>query len=64
MTGRTDFEESTSNPRGSWKVCRQDDNGNQYVVEKGLTEAEAYEMLAEFESHGHKQLYWIEAEPE
>jgi hypothetical protein len=33
-------------------------------VKSGLTEVAARAALAEFESHGHKQLYWIEAEPE
>lgn len=44
-------------------MMRQDDNGNRFVVAKGLGRAEAEELAGEFEARGHKQLYWIEAEP-
>lgn len=42
----------------NWAVYRQDDNGNKYLVEKGLTRDAAEKLAAELESHGHKQLYW------
>ncbi|MEV0533200.1 SPOR domain-containing protein [Kitasatospora sp. NPDC050463] len=44
------------------RVMRQDDNGNRFVVAKGLGRAEAERLAAEFEARGHKQLYWVEAE--
>lgn len=42
-----------------WFVFRQDDNGNVFEVERGLSEEEARRLAAELESHGHKQLYWV-----
>ncbi|MGA5819016.1 SPOR domain-containing protein [Kitasatospora sp. NPDC094028] len=46
----------------SHRVMRQDDNGNRFLVAKGLARAEAERLAAEFEARGHKQLYWVEAE--
>ena len=46
-----------------WAVYRQDDNGNRYLVKSGLSEPEANALVAELESHGHKQLYWATREP-
>jgi hypothetical protein len=51
-----------TNKMGTWVVCRQDDNGNRFVVRTGLSRDEAERMTAELESHGHKQLYWVEPE--
>jgi hypothetical protein len=48
---------------GSWAVHRQDDNGNRFVVRAGLDREEAIRLASELEARGHKQLYWIEAEP-
>ena len=45
-----------------WKVLRQDDNGNTFVIMAGLSMDAAQALKAEYESHGHKQLYWIEKE--
>jgi hypothetical protein len=42
-----------------WKVYRQDDNGNRFLVRSFETEEAAKEHAAELESHGHKQLYWV-----
>ncbi|MFJ3218466.1 SPOR domain-containing protein [Kitasatospora sp. NPDC086801] len=47
-----------------FRVMRQDDNGNRFLVAGGLERAEAERLAAEFEARGHKQLYWVEAEPE
>jgi hypothetical protein len=49
-------------PEGTWTVHRQDDNGNRFVVQTGLTRAEAERLAAEFEAKGHKQVYWVEPE--
>ncbi|MFI9160065.1 hypothetical protein ACIGXI_03145 [Kitasatospora aureofaciens] len=48
---------------GTFRVMRQDDNGNRFLVAGGLAEAEARRLAAEFEARGHKQLYWVESEP-
>ncbi|MBV6701138.1 hypothetical protein [Kitasatospora aureofaciens] len=47
---------------GTFRVMRQDDNGNRFVVARGLSRPEAERLAAEFEARGHKQLYWVEAE--
>ena len=43
-----------------WSVWRQDDNGNQFLVRSGLDRDAAEKLVAELESHRHKQHYWIE----
>jgi len=43
-----------------WNVCRQDDNGNRFIVHTALSEQAARNAVAEFEQRGHKQLYWAE----
>ncbi|GAB7181181.1 SPOR domain-containing protein [Kitasatospora sp. Ki12] len=45
---------------GGYRVMRQDDNGNRFLVAKDLDRAEAQRLAAEFEARGHKQLYWVE----
>jgi hypothetical protein len=47
-----------------WAVHRQDDNGNHFVVETGLSRAEAERLVEMYEARSHKQLYWVEAEGE
>ncbi len=42
-------------------VWRQDDHGNQFVVQRRLTRQEAEAVVRKFGAHGHKQLYWIES---
>ncbi|GGN43366.1 hypothetical protein FHR83_001810 [Actinoplanes campanulatus] len=44
-----------------WRVWRQDDNGNRFVVARFTSRAEAEKLAAEMESRGHKQLYWVAA---
>jgi len=46
----------------AYRVVRQDDNGNRFVVQTALSRDEAERLVADFESRGHKQLYWIEAD--
>ncbi len=41
-----------------WKVIRQDDNGQVYLVANDLTEADATRLVAEFEARAHKQTYY------
>jgi hypothetical protein len=45
-----------------WRILRQDDNGNRFEVENGLTEECARERVAALAAGGHKQLYWAEPE--
>ncbi len=47
-----------------WRVVRQDDNGNRYLVGRHATREEAQQAIARLETGGHKQLYWIEGDPE
>jgi len=42
----------------NWSVWRQGDDGNQFLIEDGLSEETAKQMVADFEARGHKQLYW------
>jgi hypothetical protein len=53
-----------SAPALPWRVVRQDDNGNRYLVGRHSTREEARQVIARLEAGGHKQLYWIEAEPD
>jgi hypothetical protein len=48
-------------PTKGWTVWRQDDNGNQYVMSRHDTQAEAESVAADLEARGHKQLYWVAA---
>lgn len=50
------------NTRKSWSLCRQDDNGNRFRVQSGLSYATAQKMAADFEAKEHKQLYWLQFE--
>ena len=47
-----------------WAVYRQDFCGNEFLVEKGLTEQRARELVLEYESHKHHQHYWADKQPE
>jgi hypothetical protein len=42
----------------SWRVMRQDDNGQIFEVSRDLTEKEADDLVESLTSKGHKQLYW------
>ncbi|WP_030236517.1 hypothetical protein [Streptomyces sp. NRRL S-350] len=45
---------------GTYRVMRQDDSGNRFLVAADLDRAGAQRLAAEFEARGHKQLYWVE----
>jgi lactoylglutathione lyase len=53
---KTDFMTSIS----QWTLWRQDDNGSSAIISKHLAKSDAESKLAELESRGHKQHYWIE----
>ncbi|MER8182840.1 hypothetical protein [Kitasatospora sp. NPDC094015] len=46
----------------TFRVMRQDHNGNRFPVAGGLSRTEAEALAAEYEARGHKQLYWVERE--
>ena len=46
-----------------WAVYRQDFTGNEFLVEKGLSEDRARELVVEYESHKHHQHYWAGKQP-
>jgi hypothetical protein len=41
-----------------WEVWRQGYDGNPFLVRDGLSAREADELVALYESRGHKQVYW------
>ena len=47
---------------GAWRVMREDDNGNRFVVAEALTESEARQQVEALTARGHKQVYWAERE--
>ncbi|MER5351132.1 SPOR domain-containing protein [Kitasatospora sp. NPDC002551] len=47
----------------TYRVMRQDDDGNRFPVVGGIGREAAERLAAEFEARGHKQLYWVEPEP-
>ncbi len=44
-----------------WRVVRQDDNGNVFVVVEVTSEGEARSIADDLEARAHKQLYSVEA---
>ncbi len=53
---------SMSEEEKTWRVMRQDDNGNRFLVESGLPEDRANALVEELSARGHKQAYWAERE--
>lgn len=53
----------TASQSRRWRLVRLDDNGNAFVVRSDLTRAAAEALAREFEARGHKQSYWVEAQP-
>jgi hypothetical protein len=43
-----------------WRVVRQDDNGNVFVVAEVESEAEAHELAETYEACAHKEMYFVE----
>jgi hypothetical protein len=46
----------------TWRVVRQDDNGNCFVMAAGLEKYEAEDIARAFEARAHKQIYFVEQE--
>lgn len=45
-----------------WCLWRLDDNGNRFVVRRGLSRDEAEALALEYQGRGHRQTYWAERE--
>lgn len=45
--------------RCEYQIWRQDDNGNQFVVDSYPTFEAAVQSKQSLEDSGHKQFYWI-----
>ena len=64
--GRGKFSEPISRRRHPigmteyWRVLRQDDNGNVFVVGEHPSEAAARSAAKALEAGAHEQIYWIE----
>ncbi len=43
-----------------WELWRQDDNGVRVLIASFEEQEAALAAMARFESHHHKQTYWIE----
>jgi hypothetical protein len=55
-------DKTSDSSASTWMVCRQDDNGNRFVVQTGLSYEEAERLVGVYEARGHKQLYWSQPE--
>ena len=47
-------------PVMTWRIHRQDDNGNVFEVARYDSEEAALVGVDRFEAHTHKQMYWVE----
>jgi hypothetical protein len=47
-----------------YRVLRQDETGNIFLVKGGLLKEVADQLCQILEQKGHKQTYWVEAEKE
>lgn len=57
-----DYAEALAPATDSWRLLRQDDNGNVFVIKSGLSHAAALHEAKRYTALGHKQLYWAEPE--
>lgn len=55
--------EAKDDLKKDWRVMRQDDNGNRFVVRDSLCKAFAEALSEELTRRGHKQFYWPERMP-
>jgi hypothetical protein len=53
-------DDAKDHARESWIVWRIDDNGNTFVVQDGLSERAARQLVEVLTARGHKQTYWAE----
>lgn len=44
----------------TWRVMRQDDNGNEFLITSYTSRCQAEAVVAAFAARGHKQVYWVE----
>jgi hypothetical protein len=52
-------ESESPNKLVTWELWRQDDNGVRILVAEYVDQESALDALKRFESHQHKQTYWI-----
>ncbi|WP_137885862.1 hypothetical protein [Pseudomonas sp. 2FE] len=50
-------------PTRDWCLLRLDDNGNEFVVSRDHSQAEALSLAQAYQARGHKQLYWAQRCP-
>ena len=43
-----------------WQLKRQDDHGNQYVMDTFSSKKQAEDKMAHYQNKGHKQTYWVD----
>ena len=53
-------EASAAEGPGLWRLLRQDDNGNRFVLATFASRSDAEAQRRAFEARGHKQTYWVE----
>ena len=56
---REEFERILAETSAEWSVWRQDDNGSQFEIARNVSATEAGRRIAQLESTGHKQHYWL-----
>lgn len=60
VQAKAEIAEQVAEADALWSVWRQDDNGQEYEVCRSVSLETAQARVAELESHGHKQLFWIQ----
>ena len=55
-------DDDSASMKLTWSVWRLDDSGGRFRMAANLSEAEAKQMVSDFEARGHKQTYWAENE--
>ena len=60
LTNQADQEAMASLPARRFRVMRQDDNGNAFLVSSVSSRSEADALVREYEARGHKQTYWVD----
>lgn len=57
------LEVKSESLQSGWELWRQDDNGVQVLIARYEDRQDALARMAELESSGHKQTYWITPVP-
>ena len=43
-----------------WKLIRQDESGNKFVIDSFESKEKAEQEMEKFQKRGHKQTYWVQ----